>query len=74
MFDNLQEKLDGAFKSLKGDGKLTEINVANSIKEIRRALVSADVNYKIAKEFTNKVKQEAAVNLVIKELKLQLEL
>jgi signal recognition particle subunit SRP54 len=59
MFNNLQDRLDTAFKSLKGDGKITEINVANSIKEIRRALVSADVNYKIAKEFTNKVKEEA---------------
>ncbi|MGH1337372.1 MAG: signal recognition particle protein [Aureispira sp.] len=59
MFDSLSERLDGAFKSLTGDGKLTEINVATSIKEIRRALVGADVNYKIAKEFTNKVKEEA---------------
>lgn len=59
MFDSLSEKLEGAFKSLKGDGKLTEINVATSIKEIRRALVGADVNYKIAKEFTNKIKEEA---------------
>ncbi len=59
MFNSLQEKLDGAFKSLRGDGKLTEINVATSIKEIRRALVSADVNYKIAKEFTAKIKEEA---------------
>jgi signal recognition particle subunit SRP54 len=59
MFDSLSERLDGAFKSLRGDGKLTEINVATSIKEIRRALVGADVNYKIAKEFTNNVKEEA---------------
>lgn len=59
MFDNLNQKLEGAFKSLKGEGKLTELNVANSIKEIRRALVSADVNYKIAKEFTDKIKDEA---------------
>lgn len=59
MFDSLSERLDGAFKSLTGDGKLTEINVATSIKEIRRALVGSDVNYKIAKEFTNKVKEEA---------------
>jgi len=59
MFDSLNERLEGAFKSLKGDGKLTEINVAQSIKEIRRALVSADVNYKIAKEFTDKIKAEA---------------
>ncbi len=59
MFDSLSEKLDGAFKNLKGDGKLTEINVAQSIKEIRRALVGADVNYKIAKEFTDNIKETA---------------
>ena len=59
MFNNLQDSLESAFKSLRGDGKLTEINVATSIKEIRRALVDADVNYKIAKEFTDKVKDEA---------------
>ena len=59
MFQNLQEKLEGAFKSLKGQGAITELNVATTIKEIRRALVDADVNYKIAKEFTDKVKVEA---------------
>ena len=59
MFENLSERLEGAFKSFKGDGKLTEINVATSIKEIRRALVGADVNYKIAKEFTNNIKAQA---------------
>ena len=59
MFDSLQDKMDLAFKNLKGEGKLTEINVAQSIKEIRRALVSADVNYKIAKEFTDNIKDEA---------------
>jgi signal recognition particle subunit SRP54 len=59
MFNNLQDNLESAFKNLKGEGKLTEINVATSIKEIRRALVDADVNYKIAKEFTDKVKEEA---------------
>ena len=59
MFDTLSDKLDVAFKGLAGTGKLTEINVAQSIKEIRRALVAADVNYKIAKEFTDKVKEEA---------------
>jgi len=48
MFDNLSEKLESAFQGLKGDGKLTEINIAQSVKEIRRALVAADVNYKIA--------------------------
>ena len=59
MFNNLQDNLESAFKNLKGEGRLTEINVATSIKEIRRALVDADVNYKIAKEFTDKVKEEA---------------
>ncbi|MEM8908129.1 MAG: signal recognition particle protein [Bacteroidota bacterium] len=59
MFDNLSEKLEGAFKNLKGDGKLTELNIAQSVKEIRRALVAADVNYKIAQEFTDKIKDEA---------------
>ncbi|RLD18136.1 MAG: signal recognition particle protein [Bacteroidetes bacterium] len=59
MFDNLTERLEGAFKNLKGEGRLTEINIAQSIKEVRRALVAADVNYKIAKEFTDKIKDEA---------------
>jgi len=59
MFENLSEKLEFAFKSLKGDGKLTELNIANSIKEIRRALVAADVNYKIAKDFTDRIKDKA---------------
>ena len=59
MFDSLSEKLDGALRSLKGNAKLTEINIAQSIKEIRRALVGADVNYKIAKEFTDNVKDKA---------------
>ncbi len=59
MFDNLSERLEGALKTLKGESKLTELNIAQSVKEIRRALVSADVNYKIAKEFTDKIKDEA---------------
>ncbi len=59
MFDSLNERLEGVFKSISGENKLTEINIATSIKEIRRALVAADVNYKIAKEFTDKVKDEA---------------
>ncbi len=59
MFESLNERLEGAFKSIKGERKLTEINIAQSVKEIRRALVAADVNYKIAKEFTDKVKDEA---------------
>src|SRR6201986_5315849 len=59
MFNSLQEKLESAFKNLKGQGRITELNVATTVKEIRRALVDADVNYKIAKEFTDKVKDEA---------------
>jgi signal recognition particle subunit SRP54 len=59
MFENLSDKLEIAFKNLKGDGKLTEINVASAVKDIRRALVDADVNYKIAKEFTDKVRDKA---------------
>ncbi|HMQ49339.1 MAG TPA: signal recognition particle protein [Saprospiraceae bacterium] len=59
MFESLSERLEGAFKTLKGENKLTEINIAESVKEIRRALVAADVNYKIAKEFTDTVKDKA---------------
>ncbi|RPA67162.1 signal recognition particle protein [Cyclobacteriaceae bacterium YHN15] len=59
MFDNLSLKLDRAFKTLKGTGKITEINVATTVKEIRRALIDADVNYKVAKEVTDTIKEEA---------------
>jgi signal recognition particle subunit SRP54 len=59
MFESLSDRLEGAFKTLSGNNKLTDVNIAQSIKEIRRALVAADVNYKIAKEFTDKVKDEA---------------
>ncbi|WP_114781527.1 signal recognition particle protein [Botryobacter ruber] len=59
MFDNLSNKLDRAFKTLKGQGSITEINVAQTIKEVRRALVDADVNYKVAKTVTDKIKDEA---------------
>jgi signal recognition particle subunit SRP54 len=59
MFDNLSGKLDRAFRTLKGTGKITEINVATTVKEIRRALIDADVNYKVAKEVTDKIKEEA---------------
>jgi signal recognition particle subunit SRP54 len=59
MFENLSERLDSAFKQLKGEGRINELNVANTVKEIRRALVDADVNFKIAKEFTDKVKEKA---------------
>ena len=59
MFDNLSVKLDRAFKTLKGQGQITEINVASTVKEIRRALIDADVNFKVAKEVTDKIKEEA---------------
>jgi signal recognition particle subunit SRP54 len=59
MFENLTEKLDRAFKLLKGQGQITEINVAETLKEIRRALLDADVNFKIAKQFTDTVKEKA---------------
>ncbi|MGB1205252.1 MAG: signal recognition particle protein [Chitinophagales bacterium] len=59
MFENLQDKLERAFKNLKGQGAITELNIAATLKDIRRALVDADVNYKIAKQFTNTVKDKA---------------
>ena len=65
MFNSLQEKLESAFKNLKGQARITELNVASTIKEIRRALVDADVNYKIAKDFTDKVKDKAMGEKVI---------
>ena len=65
MFNSLQEKLESAFKNLKGQGRITELNIATTLKEIRRALVDADVNYKIAKEFTDKVKEQAMGEKVI---------
>ncbi len=65
MFNSLQEKLESAFKNLKGQGRITELNIATTLKEIRRALVDADVNYKIAKEFTDKVKDKAVGEKVI---------
>ena len=65
MFDSLSNRLDRAFKTLKGHSKLTELNIAESVKEIRRALVDADVSYKIAKDFTNKIKTEAIGQNVI---------
>ncbi|MBC7902264.1 MAG: signal recognition particle protein, partial [Gemmatimonadaceae bacterium] len=59
MFNNLTEKLESAFKQLKGEGRISELNIAATVKEIRRALVDADVNYKIAKDFTDRVREKA---------------
>ncbi len=69
MFDNLSDKLDKAFHVLKGHGQITEVNVAETLKEVRRALVDADVNYKTAKNFTNTVKEKALGQDVLKALK-----
>ena len=66
MFENLSSKLDRAFKVLKGQGYITEINVAETMKEVRKALLDADVNYKIAKEFTDEVKKKALGQNVLK--------
>ena len=68
MFDNLSTKLDKAFQVLKGHGKITEINVAETLKEVRRALLDADVNFKIAKEFTTTVKEKALGQEVLTSL------
>ncbi len=68
MFDNLSNKLDKAFQVLKGHGKITEINVAETLKEVRRALLDADVNFKIAKEFTVRVKEKALGQKVLTSL------
>ena len=59
MFESLSERLESAFKNIKGQGRINELNIANTVKDIRRALVDADVNYKIAKDFTDKVKDKA---------------
>ena len=69
MFDSLSDKLDSALHVLKGHGQITEVNVAETLKEVRRALVDADVNYKIAKEFTNTVKEKALGQNVLTALK-----
>jgi signal recognition particle subunit SRP54 len=65
MFNSLSEKLESAFKNIKGEGRITELNIANTVKDIRRALVDADVNYKIAKDFTDKVKETALGSKVL---------
>jgi signal recognition particle subunit SRP54 len=65
MFESLSDKLESAFKNLKGQGRITDLNIATTVKEIRRALVDADVNYKIAKEFTDRVKDKAVGEKVI---------
>jgi signal recognition particle subunit SRP54 len=65
MFENLSEKIASAFKQIKGEGRITDLNIANTVKEIRKALLDADVNFKIAKEFTDRVKEKALGEKVI---------
>lgn len=69
MFENLTDKLERSFKILKGEGRITEINIAETLKEIRRALIDADVNYKVAKAFTDEVKQKAMGQDVLRAVK-----
>jgi signal recognition particle subunit SRP54 len=69
MFDNLTERLERSFKMLKGEGSITEINVAETLKEVRRALLDADVNYKIAKTFTDTVKEKALGQKILSSVK-----
>ncbi|MGD9558320.1 MAG: signal recognition particle protein [Mangrovibacterium sp.] len=69
MFENLNEKLERSFKLLKGEGRITEINIAETLKEVRRALLDADVNYKIAKSFTETVKEKALGQNVLSSVK-----
>jgi len=68
MFESLSDKLDSAFKNLKGQGRITELNIASTVKDIRRALVDADVNYKIAKDFTDSIKEKATGEKVINSI------
>jgi len=69
MFENLSERLERSFKLLKGEGRITEINVAETLKDVRRALLDADVNYKVAKQFTDTVKEKALGQQVLTSLK-----
>ena len=69
MFENLSDRLEKSFKLLKGEGRITEINVAETLKDVRRALLDADVNYKIAKSFTDTVKEKALGQDVLKSVK-----
>ena len=71
MFENLSERLEKSFKILKGEGKITEVNVAETLKEIRRALLDADVSYKVAKDFCNRVKEKAMGANVLTAVKPQ---
>ena len=69
MFENLSERLERSFKIIKGQGRITEINIAETLKDVRSALLDADVNYKIAKKFTDTVKEKALGQNVLNAVK-----
>ena len=69
IFENLSERLERSFKILKGEGKITEVNVSETLKDVRKALLDADVNYKVAKTFTDTVKQKALGQNVLTAVK-----
>src|SRR5215469_5770548 len=69
MFENLSDRLDRSFKLLKGEGRITELNVAETLKDVRRALLDADVNFKVAKQFTDTVKEKALGQNVLKAVR-----
>ena len=71
MFESLSDRLERSFKILKGEGKITEINVAETLKDVRKALLDADLNYKVAKTFTDTVKEKAIGQNVLNALKPQ---
>ena len=71
MFENLSEKLERSLKNLKGEGKITEINISETLKEVRRALLDADVSYKVAKEFCDNVKKKVIGSNVLTAVKSQ---
>lgn len=65
MFENLTDRLEAAFRQIRGESRITDLNIAQTVKEIRRALVDADVNYRVAKEFTDRVREKAIGQKVI---------
>lgn len=69
MFENLSERLERSFKIFKGEGKITELNIAETLKDVRKALLDADVNYKVAKQFTDNIKQKALGQNVLTAVK-----
>src|SRR6056297_1389604 len=69
MFDSLTDRLEQSFKLLKGQGRISEVNIAETLKDVRRALLDADVNYKTAKDFTNTVKEKAIGQKVVESVK-----